>query len=44
LEKRVYNVPEEIDKFVAEVKLRSLGIEIDRLTPDQKKYLESWEV
>ncbi|WAM35461.1 adenosylhomocysteinase [Caldicellulosiruptor acetigenus] len=44
LEKRVYNVPEEIDRFVAEVKLRSLGIEIDRLTPEQEKYLESWEV
>ncbi|WPX09650.1 adenosylhomocysteinase [Anaerocellum danielii] len=44
LERKVYNVPGEIDRFVAGVKLKSLGIEIDRLTFDQEKYLESWEV
>jgi len=38
----VYNVPDEIDKYVAETKLGSLGIEIDTLTEEQKKYLSSW--
>ncbi|MGB8381507.1 MAG: adenosylhomocysteinase, partial [Dermatophilaceae bacterium] len=40
----VYDVPEEIDKQVAWVKLDSMGIEIDRLTPSQEEYLSSWEV
>ncbi|HSE82959.1 MAG TPA: adenosylhomocysteinase [Thermodesulfobacteriota bacterium] len=44
LENRVYGVPVEIDKFVAELKLKSLGIKIDKLTPEQKKYLQSWEM
>lgn len=43
LEKRVYTVPEHIDKMVAELKLRSMGIEIDRLTKEQERYLSSWE-
>ncbi len=43
LEKKVYSVPPAIDKKVARLKLRSLGIRIDRLTPEQKKYLTSWE-
>ncbi len=43
LESRVYPVPEEIDKKVAELKLGSMGITIDRLTPEQEKYLSSWE-
>ncbi|KUK13087.1 MAG: Adenosylhomocysteinase, partial [bacterium 42_11] len=43
LEKKVYSVPEEIDREVASLKLKSLGIEIDELTPEQKKYLSSWE-
>ena len=38
----VYNVPDEIDKYVAETKLNSLGIEIDTLTEEQEKYLNSW--
>ena len=38
----VYDVPEEIDKYVAMTKLSSLGIEIDTLTEEQKKYLGSW--
>ncbi|MEM0026329.1 MAG: adenosylhomocysteinase [Ignisphaera sp.] len=42
LEKKVYNVPLEIDRRVAELKLRSMGIEIDVLTDEQRKYLESW--
>lgn len=43
LEKRVYNVPAEIDKNIAVLKLKSMGIKIDTLTPEQKKYLASWE-
>ncbi len=43
LEKRVYRVTEEIDKRVAEIKLKSLGMGIDRLTPEQEEYLYGWE-
>jgi len=39
----VYNVPEEIDKRVAMLKLQSLGVEIDELTEEQKEYLASWD-
>jgi adenosylhomocysteinase len=42
LEKRVYDVPEDIDREVAKLKLATLGIEIDRLTPEQERYLSSW--
>ncbi len=44
LEKRVYRVPEEIDRTIARLKLDSMGIAIDELTPEQKAYLESWEL
>lgn len=44
LSRGVYGVPPEIDKEVARLKLRSMGIEIDELTPDQVKYLSSWEL
>ena len=44
LENKVYGVPERVDKMVAEMKLKSLGVKIDRLTPEQSKYLSSWEV
>ena len=43
LESKVYAVPEEIDKEIARLKLSSLGIKIDELTPEQKEYLNSWE-
>ena len=43
LEKRVYPVPSNIDKDIARLKLASMGIEIDTLTPEQEKYLASWE-
>ncbi|MFO3796849.1 MAG: adenosylhomocysteinase, partial [Anaerolineales bacterium] len=43
LEKRVYSVPEEIDKEIARLKLRAMGIEIDTLTEEQLRYLSSWE-
>jgi len=39
----VYDVPKEIDDKVAELKLESMGIKIDRLTEEQAKYLSSWE-
>lgn len=44
LEKKVYRVPEEIDRRVASIKLTTMGITIDDLTEDQKIYLSSWEV
>src|SRR5512136_2486186 len=44
LKKRVYGVPEEIDQEIATLKLASMGIKIDNLTPEQKKYLASWEM
>jgi adenosylhomocysteinase len=43
LEVKVHPVPQEIDKQVARLKLKAMGIKIDRLTPEQKKYLTSWE-
>ncbi|MAG15355.1 MAG: adenosylhomocysteinase [Dehalococcoidales bacterium] len=43
LKPRVYPVPEDIDKQVARLKLRAMGIEIDSLTSEQMKYLTSWE-
>ena len=42
LENKVYPVPEEIDQTVAQIKLESMRIRIDRLTPEQEKYLASW--
>ncbi|MDY6881812.1 MAG: adenosylhomocysteinase [Desulfatiglans sp.] len=44
LDKRVYPVPEEIDKEIARLKLESMGIKIDSLTQEQEKYLSSWEM
>ena len=38
----VYSVPDTIDSLVASIKLESLGIRIDQLTPDQVRYSESW--
>jgi adenosylhomocysteinase len=43
LEKRVYSVPEELDKHVAKMKLESMGVKIDRLTPEQEAYLAGWQ-
>ncbi|HIP97142.1 MAG TPA: adenosylhomocysteinase [Anaerolineae bacterium] len=43
LEKRVYPVPQDIDKKIARLKLAAMGVEIDVLTPEQEKYLTSWE-
>ena len=43
LKKKVYKVPDEIDCKVAKLKMNSMGIKIDKLTPEQKKYLSSWQ-
>jgi adenosylhomocysteinase len=43
LERRVYPVPEEIDKEIARLKLATMGIAIDELTEEQAKYLASWD-
>ena len=42
LEKRVYTVPEEIDKEIARLKLKAMGVKIDILTDEQDTYLNSW--
>jgi len=42
LERKVYSVPHEIDRMVARLKLESMGVEIDELTKEQAKYLNSW--
>jgi adenosylhomocysteinase len=44
LDHKVYNVPREVDQWVSTLKLESMGISIDTLTPEQAKYLESWEM
>jgi len=44
LERKVYIVPDNIDKKIAALKLKSMGIRIDRLTPEQKEYLSSWDM
>jgi adenosylhomocysteinase len=43
LEKKVYSVPQEIDSEIARLKLNAMGVQIDKLTPEQEKYLNSWE-
>ena len=44
LSKNVYEVPEEIDAEVSRLRLESIGLKIDTLTPEQEKYLQGWEV
>jgi adenosylhomocysteinase len=44
LEKRVYEVPAEVDRRVAEMKLKAMSIKIDTLTREQRRYLGSWEM
>jgi len=43
LEPRVYDVPRKIDEMVARLKLKAMNIEIDEMTEEQKRYIESWE-
>jgi adenosylhomocysteinase len=44
LEPRVYPVPPDIDREISRLKLDSMGVEIDTLTPEQREYLSSWTV
>jgi len=44
LEKKLYTLPESVDKQIAELKLESMGIQIDTLTPEQEEYLNSWKI
>jgi adenosylhomocysteinase len=43
LERKVYPVPEEIDLEIARLKLETMGVEIDKLTEEQARYLASWD-
>ena len=43
LTNKVYDVPEDIDEQIAKLKLKSMKINIDQLSNEQKKYLTSWE-
>jgi adenosylhomocysteinase len=43
LERRVYPVPDEIDREIARLKLETMGVRIDRLTEEQERYLASWD-
>ncbi len=43
LDNKVYRVPQDIDREIARIKLQSMGSFIDKLTPDQEKYLAAWE-
>ncbi len=42
LQKQVYSVPEPIDRQIAKLKLESMGVQVDKLTPEQEQYLASW--
>jgi adenosylhomocysteinase len=39
----LYRIPKDIDDMIASLKLKTMGIGIDKLTGEQKKYLESWD-
>jgi adenosylhomocysteinase len=43
LERRVYDVPADIDREIARLKLETMGVDIDRLTEEQARYLASWD-
>jgi adenosylhomocysteinase len=43
LQPRVYTIPRDIDREIARLKLKAMGITIDTLTPEQEHYLSSWE-
>lgn len=44
LENKLYTLPVEVDEMIAKIKLESMGIEIDTLTAEQEKYLNSWNI
>jgi adenosylhomocysteinase len=43
LKSDVYPVPEHLDRQIAKLKLESMGVQVDKLTPDQEHYLASWD-
>ncbi|MBX3003265.1 MAG: adenosylhomocysteinase [Anaerolineales bacterium] len=43
LQNQVYSIPEDIDREIARIKLEAMGVKLDKLTPQQEKYLNSWE-
>ena len=44
LDKKVYRIPQDIDREISRLKLQSMGVAIDKLTKEQEKYLSSWEM
>lgn len=44
LQNKVYYIPEKLENWIAKAKLKSMSISIDKLTPEQEKYLASWEI
>jgi adenosylhomocysteinase len=44
LDRQVYCLPVKIDQNIAGLKLKSMGIKIDKLTPEQRRYLSSWKI
>ncbi len=44
LERKVYKIPDEIDEEIARMKLKALGIEIDEMTEEQRRYVNSWRL
>ncbi|HEX8033702.1 MAG TPA: adenosylhomocysteinase [Ktedonobacterales bacterium] len=43
LQPKVYTIPTDIDKEIARLKLKAMGLTIDTLTPEQEQYLNAWE-
>ncbi len=43
LKNQVYSVPEDIDRHIAKIKLETMGVQVDKLTPEQEQYLASWQ-
>jgi adenosylhomocysteinase len=43
LDKKVYRIPQDIDREISRLKLQSMGVAIDKLTKEQEKYLSGWE-
>jgi adenosylhomocysteinase len=43
LKNQVYSVPEHIDRHIAKIKLETMGVQVDKLTPEQEHYLASWQ-
>ena len=44
LSKKVHKLPDDVDNEIARLKLASMGVKIDTLTPEQVEYLNSWEM